>query len=336
MDRSIDAVGVAQCFDLGVPDGPAELAGRGQQGIVWRLVTGRGRFAIKELRIGQTEAEAAADVAYQEAILSTGFVRMPRPLRTRDGTVLAVLDGYQLRAYEWVDLLPPDVDLDPTLVGATVGAIHHVDHDNSRPLDRWYTDPVGADRWDAIVAGLRATSCPFTELLAQDQATLVGLEALMVPPTDLRNCHRDLFADNVLPTAAGGICVIDWENCGLEDPSHELAVVLYEFGAGRPERLRALYAAYAEAGGGGRLRNRSDFTMLIAQFGHFVESAARVWLDAFSTEGQRESADARFRECHDSPLTVDAIDEILDSVSGEADADRVDGRPSTTIHGFGD
>ena len=29
------------------------------------------------------------------------------------------------------------------------------------------------------------------------------------PPRDLATCHRDLWADNVLPTQGGGLCVID-------------------------------------------------------------------------------------------------------------------------------
>lgn len=315
MVRRIDAVEVAQCFDLGTVEAPPEPAGRGQQGLVWKLVTDQGRFAIKQLRIGQTEADARADVDYQETILATGTVSMPRPLRARDGNVLAEVERCQLRAYEWVDLLPPDLDLEAALVGATVGAIHRVEHGNPRPLDWWYTDPVGAERWDAIVAGLRATSCPFAEPLARHRAQLIGLEALMEAPAMLRGCHRDLFADNMVPTPDGGICVVDWENCGLEDPTQELAVVLHEFGVGRPGRLQALYTAYLETGGVGRLCNRGDFTMLIAQFGHFVESAANTWLDPLTTDDEREAANVRFHECHDSPLTVDAIDEILDSVS---------------------
>ena len=48
----------------------------------------------------------------------------------------------------------------------------------------------------------------------------------------LQTCHRDLWADNVLPTADGGVCVIDWENSGPADPSQELGCVLFEFARG--------------------------------------------------------------------------------------------------------
>ena len=63
-----------------------------------------------------------------------------------------------------------------------------------------------------------------------------------MPPGDLATCHRDLWADNVLPTRAG-LCVIDWDNSGLADRSQELALVLFEFGADDPERTRTSTAA---------------------------------------------------------------------------------------------
>jgi len=48
-----------------------------------------GVFAIKELIIRQLPADAIADVAYQEAMLATGAVPMPRPIRTVTGQVLS-------------------------------------------------------------------------------------------------------------------------------------------------------------------------------------------------------------------------------------------------------
>lgn len=42
----------------------------------------------------------------------------------------------------------------------------------------------------------------------------------------VQTCHRDLWADNILPAAQGGVCVIDWENSGPADASQELACVL--------------------------------------------------------------------------------------------------------------
>ena len=133
---------------------------------------------------------------------------------------------------------------------------------------------------------------PFAERLSEMRDELVALEGLMEEPRDLQTCHRDLWADNVLRTAAGGLCVIDWENCGLADPSQELALVLFEFGLGDPRRARALYRAYLEAGGPGRIDRRGNFSMLIAQLGHIGEDACARWLDPGESEAERERQEA--------------------------------------------
>jgi Ser/Thr protein kinase RdoA (MazF antagonist) len=64
------------------------MVARGEQGRVWRLDTDVGVFAVKQLVVRQMRADAVADVAYQEAVLATGRVCMPRPIRAADGQVL--------------------------------------------------------------------------------------------------------------------------------------------------------------------------------------------------------------------------------------------------------
>ncbi|MEX1124621.1 MAG: cysteine desulfurase-like protein, partial [Acidimicrobiia bacterium] len=110
----------------------------------------------------------------------------------------------------------------------------------------------------------------------------------------------------------------DWENCGLEDPSHELAMPVFDFGYRDKARGAALVGAYREAGGPGRLRSRADFSMVIAQFSHFVEAAAVEWLDPASIEADRAHAIARFEMHLERPLTIAVIDEILDSLASWA------------------
>ena len=306
---------VATAFGLGSPTGDLLPVARGEQGRVWRLDTDRSSYAVKESFEPQTEFEAAADVSYQEAVLRESDVAMPQPIRTMSGSVLAIAAGRQVRVYEWIDLLPSNNAFDPVTVGETVAAIHRVRHEPARPLHPWYTDSVGESTWDDLSRRVSALRAPFADGFAASVPTLIELEALIEPPTLLQNCHRDLFADNMLPMAQGGICVIDWENCGLEDPSHELAVVMFDFTVGNPDRSRQLYGAYRDAGGPGCLDRQGAFSMLIAQFGHFYESAAREWLDPKASDEDREHAIARFEELFTTPLTIDRIDQILDVAS---------------------
>jgi thiamine kinase-like enzyme len=82
---------------------------------------------------------------------------------------------------------------------------------------------------------------------------LLRLEALIEPPVNLQSCHRDLWADNILPRPTDGVCVIDWENCGLADPAQELPMAMIDFAFGDQRRLADLYSSYVEAGGAGRV-----------------------------------------------------------------------------------
>jgi hypothetical protein len=164
-----------------------------------------------------------------------------------------------------------------------------------------------------LVGAARVAGAPFADRLAGLRDELVAVEGLLEPPTVLQTCHRDLFADNVLATTSGDLCVIDWENSGLADPSHELAVVLVDFSCGHRDRARRLYEVYVDAGGPGRLRRPGDFSMAIAQLGHIGEQACRHWLDPAQ---DRDRALARVDEFLAEPITRSLVAELLDAVAG--------------------
>ncbi len=136
-----------------------------------------------------------------------------------------------------------------------------------------------------------------------------------MPPRTLRACHRDLWADNVLPTAAGGVCVIDWENSGAADPSQELGCVLFEFGRTDPDRARALTDAYRDTGGMATVDRRGDFSMLIAQLGHITETAAADWLEPNPRSPDRADSQAWIGEVLDEPHTREVLDVLLAAVT---------------------
>jgi Ser/Thr protein kinase RdoA (MazF antagonist) len=308
------ATTIARAYGVGTPVREMIMVARGEQGRVWRLDTDTGVFAIKELVIRQLPADAAADVAYQEAVLATGAVPMPRPIRTLAGQVLVDVAEYQVRAYEWVDLLAMDTGLDPAVVGGTLAAIHQVRYTPARPLIGWYTEPLGAPRWIQLLDEAKAADAPFVEALAAEITELLRLEALIEPPANLQSCHRDLWADNILPTPTDGVCVIDWENCGLADPAQELPMAMFDFAFGDQHRLAELYLAYVEAGGLGRVTGYGSFTMVIAQFGHFWESAITAYLSTSGAEVKAHSLD-RIADLLNPPLRVEHLEEMLDTIA---------------------
>ena len=308
----VDAVALARRFGLGgaarLSDGPVA---RGKQGLVWRLDTAEGRWAVKVPFDPSDEDEVRASTAFQEAACAAG-VPAPRVRRTTDGCVFGTLAGRQVRVYEWVDLRAPDVTLDPHLVGAAVAAIHRVPPTGDPdPVDPWYHEPVGARGWDDLIGQLAEAGAPFAGRLAGLRDELVALEDWIEPPQVLRTCHRDLWADNVLPTADGGVCVIDWENSGPADPSQELGCVLFEFARTDPGRARALVQAYRQAGGPAAVTRRGHFSMLIAQLGHITQAAGGDWLEPNPRSPERADSAAWISEVLDEPHTRELLAAIL-------------------------
>jgi Ser/Thr protein kinase RdoA (MazF antagonist) len=309
-----DAAEIAHRYSLG---GDAVLSGpvaRGEIGQVWRLTTSLGAFAVKEQFEPFPDEEVREHADYQE-VAHAANIPSPAVVRASDGRASVDLRGTQVRVFGWVDLLGRDPNVDPADVGGVVAAIHRLRFPGRLPTDPWYTEPVGRERWDALVVGLQAEGAPFASRLAELRDELVALEGLMEGSRDLQTCHRDLWADNVLRTSEGGLCVIDWENCGLADPSQELALVLFEFGLGNAERTHTLHEAYLQAGGPGRIDRRANFSMLIAQLGHIGENACQRWLDPNGSAVDRDRQEARAQEFLAIPLTRSTIDEILDAVT---------------------
>ena len=300
-------------FDLGsqgrMSDGPVAS---GRLGSIWRLDTDRGSWAVKQVAdVSQAELnEALEGAAFQEAVRAAG-VPTPAVRRTLLGELVADVAGANVRVHEWVDLEAPDIGLDPVELGRLLAGLHRVPFAGTIGEDPWYTDPVGAARWAEIAMALRDRAAPFADDVAAIVPELVALEALLgAPPRALRTCHRDLWADNVRRTPGGGLCVFDFDNAGLTDPSQELALVLVEYATADASRAGKIRAAYAEAGGPGHLDGRADFALPIAQLGHILEAACRGWLAA-ATDDDRADKEAWAREYLDRPLSRSVIDALL-------------------------
>ena len=284
----------------------------GRLGDIWRLDTDRGSWAVKLL--GDSPAEDLIGVlegaAFQEAALAAG-IPTPAPRRASRGELIYDGGEVRLRLSSWVDLDDPDPNLDPLDVGRLVAGLHRVDFTGTVGLDAWYTEPVGEPRWSELVTRLRTCHAPFAEELDELIPELVVLEGYLGgPPRDLRTCHRDLWADNVRSTRDGELCVFDFDNAGLADPSQELAAVMVEY-CGDRSRTKALQAAYEEAGGPGRVQDPTDFAMAIAQLNHIVVEGCRRWLVATSDE-RRSDNELWVREFIDHPLTLSVIHTLLE------------------------
>lgn len=304
---------VAERFLLGVDarlDGPVAF---GRLGEIWQLVTERGRSAVKHSRFEVSVADAESDAAYQDVVRLSG-VPMPAVVRTVDGRVVAHIGDSHVRVYDWVDVLPLDRRLDVDEVGRLLAAIHAVGVATDEPVDGWYVDPVGPEVWTELLVRLRMADAPFVHRLAALLPAVLEAEGILSSPRRVQLCHRDLWADNVRGTPGGGLIVLDWENSGPGDVNGELGCALYEYGLGEPDRMRALYAAYRGAGGPGRVADRGDLTMLVAQLGNLARIGCERWLSS-STDEERASNADWVAEFLDEPVTLERVDRILLAVN---------------------
>jgi thiamine kinase-like enzyme len=301
---------IADAFGLGAVLAFTGPVARGEQGEVWRLVSDRGVWAVKRSYGEFPAADAQRAGVFQNLAREHG-VPTPVAVTTAAGHYGEEVAGTLIRVQSWVDVLDRDPLLDPAAVGGVVAALHRTGHPADGPPHYWYTEPVGSDGWDLLVSEARRQHAPFAERLAGYRDELLALEDLLTPLLPQQTCHLDLWCDNLRPTVAGGLCLLDWDNCGPGDPSRELAMVLFEFGRTDPDRVAALYRAYREAGGPGRVKAPTDFGQVIAQLGHIGELQLRRWLDPTTTDADRAGALRGVEEFLAEPLDRRTVDAIL-------------------------
>jgi Ser/Thr protein kinase RdoA (MazF antagonist) len=283
---------------------------RGALGEIWRLHGASGSWAVKVTFADLSEDDAETSARLQNLARRQG-VPAPEVRLTAIGRPCARIGDTAVRVYGWVDMLGLNRNLDPVLVGQALAALHRTVLPATGPSRWWDTEPVGAAGWDEMLAEARRQRAPFADRLAGLRDEMVRLETWLQPVEPVQTCHLDLWADNVRATPDGGLCIVDWDNAGPGDPSRELAMVLFEFGHGRPDRFAALYTAYQAAGGPGRIRTEADFTMLIAQLHHICELHLRRWLGPDLNDTEKARALAHIHEFLDDPLDRSALAGIL-------------------------
>ncbi len=285
----------------------------GRVASIWRLDSELGSWVVKPVAadLGPDGLAALEDTtAFQEAAVRDG-VAAPAVRRTRTGDLVGDLGDVRVTVLSWVNLLGPDRRLDPVALGNLLARLHRVPYAGTLGLHPWYSEPVGAATWRELVGDLQRRRAPFADEIEALVPELVGLESLLGrPPRAVRTSHRDLWADNLRATADGGLCLIDFDDAGLADPSQELALILVEFADDNPARARLIREAYAEAGGSGRILGPTDFAMPVAALCHIVETGCRQWLAA-TTDADRDDNEGWVREFLERPLTRDAIERLL-------------------------
>jgi hypothetical protein len=192
---------VARRYGLGADRRLTGTVERGEQGQVWQLETELGLWAIKtSFELAEEELDGE-DAAFQMAAHDAG---VPVPA--------VVLTGARPRSSRrshpncWKVPAVRRSAKAPKVRGSarSFAAMHRVPFTGRRPEDPWYTEPVGAPAWDRLIEELIAEGAPFAADMAAMRDGLVEAESVIEPARELCTCHRDLWADNLRPTASGG------------------------------------------------------------------------------------------------------------------------------------
>jgi len=315
----MDAQEVAFVFGLGRAITLSGPFARGEIGVIRRLVTDRGSWAVKQ----DLEPLDAADVAAAE--LSAAFhhrcwqsgIPTPEPVRSRAGEFVVRLSEAHVRAFSWVDLREPDPAIDPGPVGTLLAQLHAVPAPPQGTVDPWFEAPIGEAEWRAVLKASRAAGAPYVDRLAELLPALVLVESILTPMTPVQTCHLDLWSDNLRRTTTGELCIIDFDNAGPADPSREVGMLLFELGRGDAAREHRLYDAYLEAGGPGRIRDRADFALTVAQLHHIGHRHLAMWLAAHDPVARARSL-AGIEEFLGRPLLLPDVDRLVAAVGSVA------------------
>jgi Ser/Thr protein kinase RdoA (MazF antagonist) len=304
---------VSDAFGLGRAVSLEEAVARGELGEIHRLETERGTFALKQALEDWAAEGAETSTAYHRTCWEVG-IPCPEPIRTTSGSFVAHVDDEQVRAYSWEELGELDTGLDPVAVGTLVARLHKVRHPwPTVEINPWFHSPIGPREWKGVLKASRAAGAPYVDRLTELLPALLEVEQLLTPMQPVQTCHLDLWADNVRQ-CRGEPFVFDFDNAGPGDPSREIAMVIVEFGRGEAARQRALYDAYLTAGGPGRIRDRADLGLVVAELHHIGHRHLTMWIAARDPEARARSR-AGVDEFLGTPLLLSDVDRLLEVVS---------------------
>jgi len=309
---AMQAQTVADAFGLGRATSLSDPVARGELGEIRRLDTDHGTFAVKQALESSSVNAAETSAAYQRMCWEAG-IPTPEPLPATTGGFTAQVDGEQVRAYAWAELADPDPTLDPAAVGTLVAWLHGVRHPwPTSEIDPWFEAPIGRAEWKDVLKASRAERAPYANRLAELLPDLLEIEEILTPMRPVQTCHLDLWADN-LRRSDGRPFVIDFDNAGPGDPSREIAMVIFGFGRGDAVRQRILYDAYLAAGGPGRVRDRADLGLAVAQLHHIGHRHLTMWVTARDPKARARSLPG-IDEFLGGPLLLPDVDALMEAL----------------------
>lgn len=289
---------------------------RGELGVIWRLDTERGSWAVKELLA--PDQETGDDIGFQMAAVQAG-IPMPKPVLSNSGSPIAVLpEGTHVRVYEWVDI-DPLRRCPPETAGELLHRMHALRYEPGE-MHPWYREALGAHSWSRLRAALsdrpEEWAHRLLDLLPDLERAELKLRRPGGDPAELIRCHLDLNPDNVAITTAGRPVVLDWENASAADPRQEAAMAAVDFMAMGPAGLGVAPAVefiqgYRGAGGVFQPTGPEVFALALGVQAHLLElHVGRIGTPETPDETRLRSA-AALVEMSTAPLTSELVARLL-------------------------
>ncbi len=250
---------------LGRPGAPPTPVSGGFHHRMWRLDTGAGRFAVKQLADDLDMGDAATvDRINATEITARTFLDHGVPALcslSSDGHHLQLLDGVGYIVYPWTDARACHrnrIGEGHALTVAAVLARMHHSNIHVPELRDVSSVPLTADRVVDLVELARRRNVREGQLLGERLTDLLDVVELQGPAVAVLGqnqviSHGDLDHKNVLWDAAGDPLVIDWESARRINPTYELLLEALDWSgitahfATRP--FVAFLEAYLDAGG---------------------------------------------------------------------------------------
>ena len=265
---SLQATKVCEKLHLGaLVANPQEVSG-GLLHRMWRIVTSRGTFAVKQLNPERLRIPGARQRHRVTEQISDAFADRGLPAVTalRHGEdYLREIDGITVLIYPWIKgvVLPPD-PVNPERcwqIGFALGRMHAL---WLRILDLEFTyafpyPSFSDEHWTRLTQQACEVGMPRAGTIACSLSELIKYNAEYTRARkELRRItvvsHRDLDQKNVLWSDPLSFAIIDWEAAGLINPAMELVVVALNWsglraGQCQREALEAVIRGYHNAGG---------------------------------------------------------------------------------------
>ena len=251
---------------------------------MWKVTTGAGTYAVKELNLTRDwPCDFDAVFTLEDRAWRAGLP-LPRPIPNPSGCPVARFDDVDtsVLVHEWVDgvAVPyrPVEDSFAAAVGDALARLHRLDV--GWPASRAVpTRPPRRETWGELARTAAELCFPWADRLAATVPTFQRVERLVDEweplGGDVVVTHRDLGQKNLLDSG-GAPLILDWEASGPAPSAHELGATALSLASDsllielKPVVLQAVVVGYRAAGGRVPVPGPHWFSMLLSNWRHFL------------------------------------------------------------------